>query len=72
MKLTAADKLVVVTDGVTEAENATGDFFGDEGLEQAAHSKTPFENVFEAVKSFCGETPLGDDCTILELTYVGH
>ena len=72
MKLTAADKLVIVTDGVTEAENATGDFFGDEGLEQAAHSNTPFENIFEAVKGFCGETPLGDDCTILQLTYVGH
>ena len=71
MKLNSEEKLVIVTDGVTEAENARGDFFGDEGLEQAAHSPSPFEAVFSAVKNFCGETPLGDDCTIVELTYKG-
>jgi sigma-B regulation protein RsbU (phosphoserine phosphatase) len=71
MKLGSADKLVIVTDGVTEAENGGGDFFGDESLEQAAHSSSPFESVFSAVKDFCGETPLSDDCTILELTYKG-
>jgi serine phosphatase RsbU (regulator of sigma subunit) len=71
LKLNGSDKLVIVTDGVTEAENAQGDFFGDEGLEQAAHSESPFDNVFSAVKNFCGDTPLGDDCTILELTYKG-
>ena len=71
MNLGSADKLVIVTDGVTEAENATGEFFGDEGLEQAAHSPSPFDAVFTAVKNFCGETPLGDDCTILELTFKG-
>lgn len=69
MKLGPSERLVIVTDGVTEAENATGDFFGDEGLEQAAHSPSPFDAVFSAVKNFCGETPLGDDCTIVELTY---
>jgi serine phosphatase RsbU (regulator of sigma subunit) len=71
LQLTPSEKLVVVTDGVTEAENARGDFFGDEGLEQAAHSDNPFDNIFAAVKGFCGDTPLGDDCTILELTYKG-
>lgn len=71
IKLAPAEKLVVVTDGVTEAENASGDFFGDEGLEKAAHSDNPFDSIFAAVKGFCGETPLSDDCTILELTYKG-
>lgn len=71
VQLSPSEKLVVVTDGVTEAENAKGDFFGDEGLEQAAHCDNPFENIFTAVKNFCGETPLNDDCTILELTYKG-
>ncbi len=71
VQLSAAEKLVIVTDGVTEAENANGDFFGDEGLEQAAHSPTPFENIFTSVKNFCGDTPLNDDCTIVELTYKG-
>jgi sigma-B regulation protein RsbU (phosphoserine phosphatase) len=71
VQLGPAEKLVVVTDGVTEAENAQGDFFGDEGLEKAAHSDSPFENIFNVLKGFCGDTPLNDDCTILELTYKG-
>ena len=71
IKLGPAERLLVVTDGVTEAENANGDFFGDEGLEKASSADNPFENIFNAVKGFCGETPLNDDCTILELTYKG-
>ena len=72
VQLEPAEKLVVVTDGVTEAENANGDFFGDEGLEKAAHSDSPFENIFNVLKGFCGETPLNDDCTALELHYTGQ
>jgi serine phosphatase RsbU (regulator of sigma subunit) len=65
------DQLVMVTDGVTEAENAAGEFFGDERLEQAAGSAEPFERILEAVESFCGDTPLSDDCTVVALTYSG-
>jgi sigma-B regulation protein RsbU (phosphoserine phosphatase) len=71
VRLAPSEKLIIVTDGVTEAENANGDFFGDEGLEKAAHSETPFDSIFAAVKDFCGETPLNDDCTIVELTFKG-
>ena len=71
IQLAPSEKLVVVTDGVTEAENAQGDFFGDESLEKAAHSNTPFESIFTAVKTFCGEMPFNDDCTVVELTYKG-
>ena len=71
IQLKPSERLVVVTDGVTEAENANGDFFGDDGLEKASHSDNPFENIFNVLKGFCGETPLNDDCTILELTYKG-
>jgi phosphoserine phosphatase RsbU/P len=69
--LGSGDRLVLVTDGVTEAENAAGDFFSDERLEQAANSASPYDEIMSAIRSFCGETPLNDDCTVVELTYKG-
>jgi phosphoserine phosphatase RsbU/P len=64
------DRVVLVTDGVTEAENAHGDFFDNERLEIAA-KKGNMEHIFFAVADFCGGTPLNDDCTVVELTYTG-
>jgi serine phosphatase RsbU (regulator of sigma subunit) len=69
-RLKPGDRLVLVTDGVTEAENARGDFFEDSRLEQAAISGT-LEKIFIAISDFCGGTPLNDDCTIVELMYTG-
>jgi serine phosphatase RsbU (regulator of sigma subunit) len=71
LTLKKGDRLVLVTDGVTEAENASGEFFGDERLEVASNSAEPFDQVLGAVESYCGDTPLTDDCTVVELTYSG-
>ena len=68
--LKPGDRLILVTDGVTEAENARGDFFEDSRLEQAAKTGT-LEQIFTAISSFCGGTPLNDDCTVVELLYTG-
>jgi phosphoserine phosphatase RsbU/P len=65
------DRLVLVTDGVTEAENATGDFFDNERLEAAA-KQGGMQEIFNAVSEFCGSTPLNDDCTIVELVFSGE
>ena len=69
-QLKPGDRLVLVTDGVTEAENARGDFFEDSRLELAAKTGT-LEQIFTAISSFCGGTPLNDDCTVVELVYTG-
>jgi serine phosphatase RsbU (regulator of sigma subunit) len=61
----------MVTDGVTEAENARGDFFDNERLEHAAKKGT-LDDIFSAVADFCGGTPLNDDCTVVELVYTGE
>jgi serine phosphatase RsbU (regulator of sigma subunit) len=71
IKLTAGARFVMVTDGVTEAEDGNGEFYGDERLEESANSDAPFDTIFSSVKTFCGDTPLGDDCTILELNFKG-
>jgi phosphoserine phosphatase RsbU/P len=69
--LHAGDRLILVTDGVTEAENARGDFFEDHRLEAAAGKGANMEGIFAAVADFCGGNPLNDDCTVVELAYTG-
>lgn len=64
------DRLVLVTDGVTEAENATGEFFDNERLEIAAKDGD-LAHIFAAVSEFCAGTPMNDDCTVVELIYTG-
>jgi len=66
------DRLILVTDGVTEAENARGDMFDSERLEAVAGKSSSMEDVFSAVADFCGGTPLNDDCTVVELAYTGE
>ncbi len=71
VSLKPGDRLVLVTDGVTEAENPSGEFFENERLEEVAAKSTSFEEIFSAVSSFCAGTPLGDDCTVVEMRYTG-
>ena len=63
------DRFIIVTDGVTEAENAMGDFFEDSRLEAAASKSPTLEGIFGAVTEFCAGNPLNDDCTVVELSY---
>jgi serine phosphatase RsbU (regulator of sigma subunit) len=70
LQLKAGDRLILVTDGVTEAENPRGDFFEDSRLELAAKTGT-MEDIFAAVSTFCGGAALSDDCTVVELVYTG-
>jgi len=66
------DRLILVTDGVTEAENARGDMFDSDRLEAVAGKSASMDDIFAAVADFCGGTPLNDDCTVIELVYSGN
>jgi len=68
-QLNSGDRFILVTDGVTEAENAMGDFFEDSRLESAAAKTPTLEGIFTAVSDFCAGNPLNDDCTVVELVY---
>jgi serine phosphatase RsbU (regulator of sigma subunit) len=60
----------MVSDGVTEAENAAGDMFGDERLDTALAAFN-LHQLAESVRGFCGPVPYHDDCTMVELTFRG-
>jgi len=68
-QMKSGDRFILVTDGVTEAENPQGDFFEDFRLEAAAAKSPTLEGIFSAVTEFCSGNPLSDDCTVVELCY---
>jgi sigma-B regulation protein RsbU (phosphoserine phosphatase) len=68
-QMKSGDRFILVTDGVTEAENTMGDFFEDSRLELAASKNPTLEGIFSAVSEFCAGNPLNDDCTVVELLY---
>jgi phosphoserine phosphatase RsbU/P len=72
LQLAPGDRLLVVTDGVTEAENSDGEFFGDKNLEAVAAAANPFEHLFSHVQEFCCGRALDDDCTVVDLLYIGQ
>ena len=65
------DRLILVTDGVTEAESPEGDFFGDQRLEEFVSSGMTPDQIFASVNLFQNGRPLGDDCTLVGLDYFG-
>lgn len=66
------DRLILVTDGVTEAENASGEMFDSDRLEAVAGKSKSMDDIFTAITDFCGGTPLSDDCTVVELVFSGN
>jgi phosphoserine phosphatase RsbU/P len=68
-QMKSGDRFILVTDGVTEAENLNGDFFEDFRLEAAASKSPTLEGIFSAVTEFCAGNPLSDDCTVVEVCY---
>ena len=76
-RLRRGDAVVLYTDGVSEAQDRAGAFFGVERLVATAaglrHATAPelTARVLEAVRGFAGEAPQSDDITILTLRYLG-
>lgn len=71
--LTPGDVLVAYTDGITEAQDAQAEFFGEERLHEVVRnnigrSADIIENkLISAVYEFAGEVPQYDDITLMVL-----
>jgi CheY-like chemotaxis protein/anti-sigma regulatory factor (Ser/Thr protein kinase) len=67
------DKILMFSDGLTEARNAEDEEFGDKRLENAI-SNAPIDGVYQQIfadlDSYCGDMIQIDDVTLVELTCV--
>ena len=68
--LESGARLVLVSDGFTEAEDAEGRFFGEERME-AVCLCGGIEAMLEGMRNFCREYPLTDDCTVMQVAFRG-
>jgi phosphoserine phosphatase RsbU/P len=69
LKLKPGDRILIVTDGVTEAEDPTGECYGDARLQALVTAGARLNLVFDEVSTFTQGAPLADDCTILEVCF---
>ncbi len=78
MTLSPGSKLFVYTDGVTEAMNSQGEFFGTDRILSSLNScadqgpKAILDTLQKAVGQFAGNAPQFDDITMLCLEYRIH
>ena len=78
LKLEPGDRLVLYTDGVTEASNIRSKLYGDDRLLATLNARAyaSVELLAEAtrrdVMDFTGEAPQFDDITMLAYDFIGH
>ena len=70
-KLRPGWRVVLVSDGLTEAENEQGDFFGEERLDSAVLC-SDLQRVLENMVAYSSGHPASDDCTIVQVAYSGR
>ena len=70
------DALFLYTDGLTEAENAAHELFGEERALQVLHTRRPSDEqlsaVQDAVATFVDGAPQSDDLTMLFIHYLAQ
>ena len=75
VNISCDDTLFLFTDGITEAENASLEQFGEERLEAALSNKSNAQDLLNtiqaAVSNFVNDAPQSDDLTILIIHYLG-
>ncbi len=70
MHLAPGERILLSTDGIVEAENGIEEQFGDERFLTAAHSEH-IDSILHLVSEFQGSAPAQDDCTLLDVRYLG-
>ena len=70
------DAIFLYTDGLTEAENAGHEQFGEERMEKALHGRKGaydhLQKMQAQVKAFVGSAPQSDDLTMLFIHFLGR
>lgn len=68
--LAPGEKILLATDGVTEAEDTDGQPFGNEGLNGMAHLPN-LQPMLDRIAHFHAPNEPQDDCTLLSVTFRG-
>ncbi|MGH9466596.1 MAG: SpoIIE family protein phosphatase [Terriglobales bacterium] len=68
-KLAHGERLLLLTDGVTEAANTEKEMFGDAQLARVVGQGCSVRELAQAVRDFCQGLALADDLTVLEALY---
>ncbi len=71
LRLPPGARVLVVTDGVTESQSG-GAFFGEDRLATEETAGASLDEICGAVQSFCGSLASEDDCTLVDLRYLGN
>jgi phosphoserine phosphatase RsbU/P len=66
-ELPAGARLCILTDGISETENAEGAEFGTHLIGDFLSGDDPIRKILDAVESFCGNVEAQDDRTLLVL-----
>jgi phosphoserine phosphatase RsbU/P len=69
--LHAGEQLILLTDGITEAEDVAGNQFGDAGLNAIANYDN-IDAILDHVMSFQAPNLAQDDCTLIGVRYTGE
>ena len=66
--LRPGERILLATDGITEAESSTGELFGDSGLSEVAHHED-IDAILDRVANFQAPNPAQDDITLIDVRY---
>jgi signal transduction histidine kinase len=74
INIAPGDRILLATDGVTEARNPQGEYFGSERFKQAIHDSRGDESILDSVikelNEFCQNAPQDDDITLAEIPLI--
>ncbi len=71
LQLQPGSRILIVTDGVTESADPAGDFYGEDRLVSPELENTSLDDIFSSVEKFSGSLAADDDCTVVDLRYLG-
>ena len=65
----SGERILFLTDGVTEAEDPSANEFGDGLLQSLVTAGSTLGQIFAQIVTFTTGAPLQDDCTMVEIRY---
>ncbi|MFP5228965.1 MAG: SpoIIE family protein phosphatase [Acidobacteriota bacterium] len=71
LQLAPGARVLIVTDGVTEASARDGEFYGEARLTDPGMRASSLEDILLSVEHFAGSLAADDDCTVMDVHYLG-